>query len=523
VDRFVSSSSHLKVTTSDSQLQKRCQHHLPKSPRRVVKPLGPKRTASARTSLQLERSETLASSIAWTLENANVSSCEPFFVNHNKTSTTTTTRNVRKQQESSQERRKASATLHKNMRAWEKKNARDSSLFVGSAAAVYATWFQHEYRFGPASSSSSTTTTTQQEMEPQTQHVTFSFIVSWIWHILHGFMELLLLSLSSCFSITRNCRTNSKNPTLLHSSQQLNNDSNSTTASSSSSSSSSVMKLCFPPNYKYASPLSIDRRVQLDNNCCNNNNNTLTLCVVSDTHGFEHPLPNADVLLHCGDFCNDFRHDKAEQRLDAWLAKHNHPIKIVIRGNHDAPRRTGMKILPKSGAVLLGGGGNKLLHIQEHNNNDDDDDDDDDDINGGVRILAIPWNSKSSSFPNADVVVSHAPPHGILDLTKDGHHVGSKLLRKGLLSSSSSPPALWCFGHIHEGRGFRRCHALGTTTTTRTRTTTLCVNASNANDGRAAFWATKRPPLVIQLYHNNNNNDKNKNHGTTTTTTTITP
>jgi hypothetical protein len=63
----------------------------------------------------------------------------------------------------------------------------------------------------------------------------------------------------------------------------------------------------------------------------------LTLCVVSDTHGFETQcpkLPLADILVHCGDFCNDLKHDAAEARLDEWLAQQPHAQKIVLRGNH---------------------------------------------------------------------------------------------------------------------------------------------------------------------------------------------
>jgi hypothetical protein len=63
----------------------------------------------------------------------------------------------------------------------------------------------------------------------------------------------------------------------------------------------------------------------------------LSLCVVSDTHGFEAQYPNpplADVLVHCGDFCNDLHHDAAEARLDNWLAMQPHAVKLVLRGNH---------------------------------------------------------------------------------------------------------------------------------------------------------------------------------------------
>ena len=70
------------------------------------------------------------------------------------------------------------------------------------------------------------------------------------------------------------------------------------------------------------------------------------LVCVSDTHGFERVLdglvPYGDVLIHAGDYAPNAKvsrsgkHSKKRSKnLDAWLATQPHPIKIVVRGNHD--------------------------------------------------------------------------------------------------------------------------------------------------------------------------------------------
>ncbi len=51
------------------------------------------------------------------------------------------------------------------------------------------------------------------------------------------------------------------------------------------------------------------------------------------------------------------------------------------------------------------------------------------------------------------ILVTHAPPYGILDKTAAGFHAGSKAIREII---DSSPPYIHIFGHIHEALGFER-------------------------------------------------------------------
>jgi hypothetical protein len=147
-------------------------------------------------------------------------------------------------------------------------------------------------------------------------------------------------------------------------------------------------------------------------------------------------------------------------------------LKIVLRGNHDAPTERssrGHRTLPRSGALLVGNRpGPTLIEV------------------GGLTLLAVPWDSKRDAstcpnlgisrptrakhaphgakkpkpptpLPRADVILSHAPPYGVLDVNQAGVRCGSAALLErvvaGCRAPCALPPALWCFGHIHEGRG----------------------------------------------------------------------
>ena len=56
-------------------------------------------------------------------------------------------------------------------------------------------------------------------------------------------------------------------------------------------------------------------------------------------------------------------------------------------------------------------------------------------------------------FEPVDIVISHAPPHGILDLTKDARNIGSECLLKYI--NTHKPKYVFC-GHVHEAAGHAR-------------------------------------------------------------------
>jgi len=219
----------------------------------------------------------------------------------------------------------------------------------------------------------------------------------------------------------------------------------------------------------------------------------LRIVTISDTHGYEHELfahctggempqllPPADVLIHCGDFSESGSRKiklQAKARLDAFLAAQTHiPTKIVIRGNHD-PHTPGRVLFPRSQATYVTKPTTMTL---QHN------------VTLGLR----PFSRRGTILllPPCDILASHEPPFGILDLTYQRIRAGSMTLRRAV-ESSSHKPSLWLVGHIHEGRGsvlhtFADGHS-------NSAASTLVVNAANANAGRANRVVTG--PVLVDV------------------------
>jgi hypothetical protein len=212
---------------------------------------------------------------------------------------------------------------------------------------------------------------------------------------------------------------------------------------------------------------------------------TLTMVVVSDTHGFEqqfsdlegehHILPEADLLLHLGDFAADGTYESCIaglERFDEWLAVQPHKYKIVLRGNHDPLHFD----FPQSGAWYV----TRPISINL----------------GDFVIALVPYGSSrllaaSGGIPaQCDIMASHVPPHKDLDLCLNGRHAGSGFLNRVVHGMVGDKPRVWFCGHIHEGRGIKR-KRFG-----KGRETTV-INAANANPGMATHL--RHGPVVVQL------------------------
>ncbi|RLG19178.1 hypothetical protein DRN63_00120 [Nanoarchaeota archaeon] len=59
--------------------------------------------------------------------------------------------------------------------------------------------------------------------------------------------------------------------------------------------------------------------------------------------------------------------------------------------------------------------------------------------------------SKLEPHSNLNILISHCPPYGILDLTKSGEHIGCRAVRK----HASRFDVILC-GHVHEAHGVER-------------------------------------------------------------------
>ncbi|KAG7382807.1 hypothetical protein PHYPSEUDO_004315 [Phytophthora pseudosyringae] len=201
---------------------------------------------------------------------------------------------------------------------------------------------------------------------------------------------------------------------------------------------------------------------------------TLRVVCISDTHAKHRNLrniPEGDVLLHCGDFTNRGTHGEIRD-FDDWLGTLPHKHKLVIAGNHDvcmdaveydqhwdkAFRHKEYNDPGLSRALLT-----NCTYLENRSV-----------VVQGVKIYGSPMTppipGRAGAFnvargfadqqhwakvpADVDVLVTHGPPHGILDTTFTGLHVGSETLLKETMSRIR--PSFHVFGHIHEAYGATR-------------------------------------------------------------------
>eukprot|EP01029_Cantina_marsupialis_P003758 TRINITY_DN137_c1_g1_i2.p1 TRINITY_DN137_c1_g1~~TRINITY_DN137_c1_g1_i2.p1 ORF type:complete len:186 (-),score=36.80 TRINITY_DN137_c1_g1_i2:699-1256(-) len=156
---------------------------------------------------------------------------------------------------------------------------------------------------------------------------------------------------------------------------------------------------------------------------------------ISDTHQMHElcEVPNGDVLIHSGDFCN---HEKPEERdnFAKFLKALPHKYKIIIGGNHDGIL-CGVEVneFADSFIVLSGSG----INIE------------------GLRIAGFNY-SEHHYYPvpedidGVDILVTHMPPPGILSLCEKQTSVADEAIQ--VLQNQISP-SLHVFGHAHRTVG----------------------------------------------------------------------
>ncbi|KAF9237617.1 Metallo-dependent phosphatase-like protein [Melanogaster broomeanus] len=202
---------------------------------------------------------------------------------------------------------------------------------------------------------------------------------------------------------------------------------------------------------------------------------------LSDTHSATFDVPDGDVLLHSGDLTQLGSYDELEVTME-WLEQLTHPVKIIIAGNHDLPldnddgwydnnwhrfsrRRNSDKQVGQDAArirqLVSEIPGIVYLQDQQHTFR----------VREGGRewtVYGSPWQpwfydwafnytedeaqDIVSRIPEVDILLTHGPPHNLLDCAIGDKHVGCPALLSHL-SRMQKPPLLHCFGHIHEARG----------------------------------------------------------------------
>jgi Icc-related predicted phosphoesterase len=178
----------------------------------------------------------------------------------------------------------------------------------------------------------------------------------------------------------------------------------------------------------------------------------MRIVCISDTHGIhdrmEHQIPEGDILLHAGDLTlRGNLEDLAS--VNDFFESLPHPHKIFIPGNHDwcfEREEKEARNLMTSATCLIDEG----IEID------------------GVKIWGSPWQPEFHAWAfnlprgrklkeawdkipdDSDIVITHGPPRGILDLCSDGAREGCDDLRDRI---AQIQPKLHLFGHIHEGYG----------------------------------------------------------------------
>lgn len=184
----------------------------------------------------------------------------------------------------------------------------------------------------------------------------------------------------------------------------------------------------------------------------------MRVVLMSDTHGHQVEVPEGDLLIHSGDFTIYGRRLEII-KFGNWMRGLPHRYKVVVAGNHDIMFEKD----PSAARMYLGPmGRDKLIYLQDSGVEIE-----------GLHLWGSPWTPRFYDWAfnlgrgealrrkwgfipdDTDILVTHGPPFGILDLTsayktRPGEHVGCEELLKVV---SQIKPKLHTFGHIHPSYG----------------------------------------------------------------------
>jgi Icc-related predicted phosphoesterase len=212
----------------------------------------------------------------------------------------------------------------------------------------------------------------------------------------------------------------------------------------------------------------------------NQNKLGIRIVCLSDLHniGVFYKVPDGDVLIVAGDICSVGNEEEIAE-FDEFLSYQTHAAKLVVAGNHDF---TFEDYTPENAKNLLKHG----MYLEDAGI----------DIYG-VKFWGSPWQPEFfgwafnlprgqkladvwSKIPDdTDVLITHSPPYGILDVV-NGKHVGCNDLARAL---KRIRPRLHVFGHIHQGYGVEE------------RSGTIYVNAALRDEQ----YRLINPPIVVDL------------------------
>lgn len=184
----------------------------------------------------------------------------------------------------------------------------------------------------------------------------------------------------------------------------------------------------------------------------------MRLTFISDTHGLHRDIPSSlrgDILIHCGDFMTGGYSMKEAKDFINWFNDiEGFQYKIFIAGNHDRL----LELPTHKRDILLNRLDDNVIYIEDSEFI----------LPNGLKIYGTPYQpafsdwafnlprhgeelkAKYAAIPDdTDILLTHTPPHGILDEV-DSHNTGSKALLQRVKEIN---PIIHAFGHIHECPG----------------------------------------------------------------------
>lgn len=210
----------------------------------------------------------------------------------------------------------------------------------------------------------------------------------------------------------------------------------------------------------------------------------MKIALISDTHRLHDKItmPEADMVIHGGDISGMGREMEVISFLD-WFSKLPHKYKIFISGNHDWLFEKD----PMFASALVKSYPN-IIYLEDSGTEIE-----------GIKIWGSPvqptfynWafnrergaeiKKHWDAIPEGtDILITHGPPHGILDITKmTEEHTGCEELLKRVIEVR---PTWHIFGHIHSASGIYE-----------TEHTTF-INASVLDD----YYKVKYEPRIITI------------------------
>jgi Icc-related predicted phosphoesterase len=204
---------------------------------------------------------------------------------------------------------------------------------------------------------------------------------------------------------------------------------------------------------------------------------------ISDTHNLHQKItvPECDILIHAGDATGRGTLKEVSSFL-YWLSQQPAKHKVLISGNHDwiyesdsfiaknlVSQYQDIVYLEDSSAEIMGlkfYGSPITPRFFDWAFNADEDD------------LYDTW----SKIPDGiDFLITHGPPHGVLDITDEGKAIGCPILANEIMYRIK--PKYHIFGHCHEGYGQQKIEGI------------TYVNASSCN----RKYQPVNLPIILEL------------------------